>query len=440
MRGGAILGFIFVSALAHGLAARWLHQNFRAVRERTKLLLAITAFLSVLPGAVRVIIRNQPSSGWMAVFAVLMVEVSSVIVAVMPITLASVIARGVWWVKDRKEIENAEQVARRLEAEAVAKADADADATADADADADADAKADADADAKAEERAEAYARTVGRREAIEKGIGLSIFAGTGLAMGWGSLRGRHAFQLEEVAVKIAGWPKALDGYTIAQISDIHVGAFVGDRELEEGLEVLKRAKPDLVVATGDLVDFRAEVVTALAARLAALDVRDGVAAILGNHDHYAGPADVVEGLQRSGVRVLSNEAVRLRKGDGGGFSLIGLDDLAGRARPQGTFRGPDLARAIAMQPPDLPRILLAHQPNFLRESAGRVALQLSGHTHGGQINPGFRPADLVMTYVSGRYERDGTTLWVNRGFGVAGPPSRVGAPPEVTKIVLVAG
>ncbi|MBK6464601.1 MAG: hypothetical protein IPF92_26895 [Myxococcales bacterium] len=68
------------------------------------------------------------------------------------------------------------------------------------------------------------------------------------------------------------------------------------------------------------------------------------------------------------------------------------------------------------------------------------MALQLSGHTHGGQINPGFRPADLVMPYVAGRYVKGSSTLWVNRGFGVAGPPSRVGAPPEVTKIVLVSG
>jgi uncharacterized protein len=85
-----------------------------------------------------------------------------------------------------------------------------------------------------------------------------------------------------------------------------------------------------------------------------------------------------------------------------------------------------------------LPRILLAHQPSYFREAAGRVALQLSGHTHGGQINPGFRPADLLMEFVHGRYEREGSTVWVNRGFGVAGPPSRVGAPPEITKIVIV--
>ena len=106
-----------------------------------------------------------------------------------------------------------------------------------------------------------------------------------------------------------------------------------------------------------------------------------------------------------------------------------------------GTTRGgagPSLGRAIAAAPPDRARILLAHQPRFFSEAKGQVALQLSGHTHGGQVNPGFSPAGLFMEFVAGRYERSGSTLYVNRGFGVAGPPTRVGAPPEVTKIVLV--
>jgi hypothetical protein len=91
------------------------------------------------------------------------------------------------------------------------------------------------------------------------------------------------------------------------------------------------------------------------------------------------------------------------------------------------------------MVPEDAPRILLSHQPASVDLWPGKVALQLSGHTHGGQINPGFRPADLIMRYVSGRYDVQGTTLWVNRGFGTSGPPTRVGAPPEITRIVLVA-
>jgi predicted MPP superfamily phosphohydrolase len=279
----------------------------------------------------------------------------------------------------------------------------------------------------------------VTRRQAMERIAGISVVGATTAALGWGMVRGRHAFALEEVVVRVAGWPRALDGYVIAQVSDVHVGAFVGDRELDEGFELVKRLRPDLMVATGDLVDFESEAIGPLIARLIGAGARDGAYAILGNHDHYAGAADVVRRLRESNVHVLCNESVRLRSGDGGGFALVGVDDLQGRSGRSRGFSGPDLGGATKLVAPDVPRILLAHQPRFFNESAGRVALQLSGHTHGGQINPGFRPADLLMEFVSGRYERSGSTLWVNRGFGVAGPPSRVGAPPEVTKVVIVA-
>ena len=276
---------------------------------------------------------------------------------------------------------------------------------------------------------------TVGRREVIERVGGLAVLGVSGAALGWGMARGRHAFEIEEVVVKIVGLPRALDGYTIAQISDIHVGLFVGERELREGLSRLAEIKPDLVVATGDLVDVDPHFAPLMAHALASLKARDGVAAILGNHDYYTGAAKVLAALRAAGVNTLLNSGVHLRKGDGGGFALLGVDDLSAE-RSGGP--GPSLEAAIAMVPPDAPRILLAHQPRFFREAKGRVALQLSGHTHGGQINPGFRPADFFMEFVAGRYEAAGSTLWVNRGFGVAGPPSRVGAPPEVTKIILV--
>jgi predicted MPP superfamily phosphohydrolase len=212
----------------------------------------------------------------------------------------------------------------------------------------------------------------------------------------------------------------------------------VGDRELDEGFELVRRIRPDLLVATGDLVDFDSSVVGGLALRMAGVAARDGAYAILGNHDHYAGPAEVVSRLDAMNVRALCNESVRVRPDDGGGFALLGVDDIQGRNGRTPGFSGPDLYAALSGLQRDVPRILLAHQPKFFDEAAGRVALQLSGHTHGGQINPGFRPADLFMDYVAGRYELDGSTLWVNRGFGVAGPPSRVGAPPEVTKIVII--
>ncbi len=278
-------------------------------------------------------------------------------------------------------------------------------------------------------------AEPIGRRGAIEKIGGVAAMGATGLAFGWGMTVGRHDYQVSEVPVRIPGLPKSLDGYVIAQISDIHAGLFVGERELREGSDIIKRVRPDLVVATGDLVDFDARHAPGLARALADLAPRDGVFAILGNHDYYAGHAEVSEAIRAAGVHLLVNESRLIRGSDGNGvgFALVGIDELW--AQRYGG-RGPNLAAAIAMLPPEAPRILLAHHPEEFLATAGKVALQLSGHTHGGQI----RPANLLMRGpVAGRYDRDGSVLYVNRGFGVAGPPARLGVPPEITKLVLVA-
>jgi len=271
----------------------------------------------------------------------------------------------------------------------------------------------------------------IGRRQIIERAGGAAVLGATASVMGWGAVVGRHEFTVEEVPVRIPGLPKALDGYTIAQISDIHIGMLVGEKQIAPGLEKLARTKSDLVVVTGDMVDFDPKYIAETARILGALKARDGVYAILGNHDHYTGGVAVAEALRKAGLDVLVNDGRVIR----GGFSLLGVDDVAS-LRNGGI--GPRLDRAQMQVPNDLPQILLSHQPHTIDFWAGRVALQLSGHTHGGQFNPGFRPADLVMRYVAGRYEVGKTTLWVNRGFGVVGPPARVGAPPEVTKIVLV--
>ncbi len=278
------------------------------------------------------------------------------------------------------------------------------------------------------------------RRLMIERAAGVALLGSSTSAVGWGIVRGRHAFQVEEVVVKIPGLSPRLDGYTIAQVSDVHVGLFVQERELEEGLSLVRGMKPDLVVATGDLIDHDPAFCAMFVRAFARLEARDGLYCIYGNHDYTTGRDAVATALRSAKINLLVNQGHALRVGDGGGFTLLGLDELWGR---RWGHEGPNLARALATlgeRERELPRILLSHQPKTFNDVAGKVALQLSGHTHGGQINPGFRPADLLFEYVAGRYQRAGSTLWVNRGFGVAGPPSRVGAPPEVTKIVLVSG
>lgn len=397
--------FLLVSALAHWFLARWVMSVWPAAERRARLVYLVAAGLVCALGGARVLAAFRGGHLVRLTMAASLIELSLVVLGLVPLFVVMLLTRGGFAVAEKVQAHKNPPPADQTEEEAE---------------------KAD---DAK-----------LSRRVAVERIAGGAVFAGGSAILGWGYVRGRHAFEIEEVVVRVAGWPKALDGYTIAQVSDVHVGAFVWERELDEGFALVAKVKPDLVVATGDLVDFEPEAIRPLALRLANARARDGAVAIVGNHDHYAGPEEVVESLRAANVRVLCNQGIRLREGDGGGFALLGLTDLVGRSRPKLHHQGPDLGKALAMVPNDLPRILLAHQPIFFAESAGRVGLQLSGHTHGGQINPGFSPAGMVMRYVKGRYEENGSTLWVNRGFGVAGPPSRVGAPPEITKIVIVSG
>jgi uncharacterized protein len=390
-----VIVFVVVCTLMHLLAACWVLSVSPSARRRPRwvfgLAVGITLGLSIL----RVIGRYKIVTALHSVLAVGMVELAVLGLSLLPLAIVAVLSRTTTTVL--RYVKPA-----TTEAETIAR---------------------------------------VSRREAIERTVGVTIVGATSLTLGWGALRGRHDFALEEVEIKVPRWPRVLDGYVIAQVSDVHVGAFVGERELGEGFALVRKMRPDLVVATGDLVDVDAAAILPLLEQLLAAGSRDGAYAILGNHDHYAGAARVAAHIRASKVRLLDNEGVRLREGDGGGFTLLGVDDLEGRSRRTSTragFHGPDLGRAIGALSPDGPRILLAHQPMYFHESQGRVDLQLSGHTHGGQINPGVSPARAIMEFVAGRYERAGSTLYVNRGFGVSGPPSRIGAAPEITKIVIV--
>ena len=286
----------------------------------------------------------------------------------------------------------------------------------------------------------------VGRRDVAVAVAGAAAWGTSALVLGWGEVRGRHELELTEHVVKIAGWPKALDGYTLVQISDLHIGKWTTEQDLALGLALVTQARPDLLVVTGDVVDFDASFAPMVASQIMRVAPRDGVLGILGNHDYYAGADDVRHALDSAGIQVLLNDSRRLRVRDGGGFVVLGLDDLS--ASHHGG-RGPDLGQtlaALAGRPgepagvSDAPRILLAHQPPQFDEAAGKVALQLSGHTHGYQFGFAAGLGRIAHRYVSGAYEKAGSHLWVNRGFGVTGPPSRVGVRPEVSKIVLVSG
>lgn len=283
-----------------------------------------------------------------------------------------------------------------------------------------------------------ANSRRVFLRQAV---TGSAMLVGSGSAL-YGSIFGRSDFAIEEVSFKIPGLSKRIDGYTLVQISDIHFGLFVGEREIRQAEDLVRTARPDRLVLTGDLIDSQAryaDVLGQFIRRMSPL-TRDGVVVIPGNHDWYAGVDEIMEAAQAAGAKVLRNDGFVIGdKKDG--FSMLGVEDVW--ARRSNPAHGPDLDKAISQVPADLPRVLLCHNPVFFPEAAGKVALQLSGHTHGGQVNLGpIRPGDMVLPYgyVRGRYERNGSNLYVNRGFGTAGPPARIGSPPEITRIVLASG
>jgi hypothetical protein len=240
---------------------------------------------------------------------------------------------------------------------------------------------------------------------------------------------------VRRVEIGLARWPRELDGFRIAQISDIHIGPILGRAFAEDLVRRVNALAPDLVAITGDLVDGDARLLAGEVAPFAGLRARHGAYFVTGNHDHYSGArawSAVVSGL---GIRVLRNERVEIRSG-GAVFDLLGVDDHRGDV--VGGDGGEDLGRALAGRDPARAAILLAHDPStFRRASELGIDLQLSGHTHGGQIWPFEWLVRLVVPFVAGLYRRGGAILYVSRGTGFWGPPMRLRAPAEIGEIVL---
>jgi len=239
------------------------------------------------------------------------------------------------------------------------------------------------------------------------------------------------------VEVELARWPQALDGYRIVQLSDVHIGASLG-RDFAQALtQRVEALRADLVVVTGDLVDGRRAHFEAEVAPFAELRGRDGAFFVTGNHDYYSGVAEWCDCVSKLGIHVLRNERRVIERG-GAAFVLAGVDDhRSGRLSGTG---GEDLERALADRPPGLATLLLAHDPSTFKRAQGmQVDLQLSGHTHGGQIWPFHYLVRLAVPFLAGLYRRGDAQLYVSRGTGYWGPAMRLGAPAEITEIVLQA-
>ena len=241
--------------------------------------------------------------------------------------------------------------------------------------------------------------------------------------------------EVKEVQVRLDRLPESLSGTTIVQLSDVHVGPTLGREFIEHIVERANALEPDVVAITGDLVDGSVRRLRDQVAALANLRAKYGVFFVTGNHEYYSGVDSWCAELERLGIRVLRNERVSIGTG-GASFDLAGVDDY--NARRFGRGHGPDLPRALEGRDDSRELVLLAHQPRAIHEAERYgVGLQLSGHTHGGQLFPWNLFVKLQQPVVSGLARIGRSLIYVSNGTGYWGPPMRLGAPAEVTKVVL---
>jgi predicted MPP superfamily phosphohydrolase len=270
------------------------------------------------------------------------------------------------------------------------------------------------------------------RRQFLARATGGAAVAISAASVARGMISARGTHEVVDVEVRLATLPRALDGFSIVQLSDLHAGMTIDRAFVERVVDIANGLSPDLLALTGDLVDGKVDDLREEVAPLAKLRAKHGVFAVTGNHEYYAGADAWIAELSRHGVRYLRNQRVTIADG----FELAGVDDYSADGY---RGHGEDLAAATAGRRADLPLVLLAHQPRQVRRAAKHgVDLQLSGHTHGGQIWPWHFIVKIQQGgLLAGRYEHEGTQLYVTRGCGYWGPPVRVLAPLEITRIIL---
>ncbi|MFE1795819.1 metallophosphoesterase [Streptomyces sp. NPDC059517] len=267
------------------------------------------------------------------------------------------------------------------------------------------------------------------RRLLISRVVGGAAAVAAVGTVGYGTYGVLSGPKVKRVTVPLAKLPRAAHGYRIAVVSDIHLGPVLGRGFAQKVVDTINSTQPDLIAVVGDLVDGSVKDLGPAAAPLAQLRARHGSFFVTGNHEYFSGAEEWVARVRELGLNPLENARTELAH-----FDLAGVNDIAGEDEGQ----GPDFAKALGDRDRARACVLLAHQPVQIHDAVDHgVDLQLSGHTHGGQLWPGNFIADLANPTLAGLERYGDTQLYVSRGAGAWGPPTRVGAPSDITVVEL---
>ncbi|MGW3625190.1 metallophosphoesterase [Streptomyces sp. NPDC000880] len=267
------------------------------------------------------------------------------------------------------------------------------------------------------------------RRLFVARIVGGSAAAVALGTVGYGTYGVLRGPRVKRVTVPLGKLPRAAHGFRIAVVSDIHLGPILGRAHTQRIVDTINATSPDLVAVVGDLVDGSVADLGAAAEPLAQLRARHGAFFVTGNHEYFSGVEEWVDHVRELGLRPLRNERVEIA-----GFDLAGVNDVSGESEGD----GPDFGKALGDRDRARASVLLAHQPVVIHDAVKQgVDLQLSGHTHGGQMWPVNYVAALANPTVAGLERYGDTQLYVSRGAGAWGPPVRVGATSDITVVQL---
>ncbi|MBM4282819.1 MAG: metallophosphoesterase [Deltaproteobacteria bacterium] len=274
------------------------------------------------------------------------------------------------------------------------------------------------------------------RRFALLRLSNTALLGLTGIAAVVGTAAARKRADVVDVKVPIKDLSPALEGFTIVQLSDVHVGPTIKKGYIDAIVDAVNELSADAIAITGDLVDGSVAELSPHTAPLGRLKARHGVYFCTGNHDYYSGALPWIDEVRRLGMQPLLNEHVVIVH-NGARVVVAGVNDYtAEQFVPE---HRSDPKKAVHGAPADAVKILLAHQPRSCADAAGcGYHLQLSGHTHGGQIFPWMFFVQMQQPYVAGLDRHENLWVYTSRGTGYWGPPLRLGAPSEITRLTLV--